>query len=179
MSRIGKKPVNIPANVKVKVEAGSVFVEGPKGKLDMRYHPNIDVSVKDNKVIVKRNSDTKQDSALHGLVRSDIFNMVKGVTDGYKKELVIVGVGYKAEVKGKDLVVQLGFTHPIIYPIPVNVSIKTPKPTQMVIEGPDKIKVGKVASEIRAYFEPEPYKGKGIRYVGEYVRHKAGKTITK
>jgi large subunit ribosomal protein L6 len=177
MSRVGKKPIVIESGVKVKVEANTVFVEGPKGKLQMSFEPRFSVQVKGDKITVKRPTETKEDFALHGLIRSNIFNMVKGVKEGYKKELEIRGVGYKAEVKGKELVLLLGFSHPVKYPIPENISIKTPKPVQITVEGPDKIKVGEVASEIRAYYEPEPYKGKGIRYVGEYVRHKAGKTV--
>ena len=177
MSRIGKKPINIPSSVKTKVEGGNIFVEGPKGKLQMGLLPETTVSIKDNKIIVKVQSDSIRDSSIHGLVRSNINNMVIGVTEGYIKELEIQGVGYKAEVKGKDLILQLGFSHPVVYPIPEGITIKTPKPVRMVVEGADKAKVGKVASEIRAFYKPEPYKGKGIRYVGEYVRHKAGKTV--
>jgi large subunit ribosomal protein L6 len=177
MSRVGKKPIEIPSSVKVKVEGTTVFVEGTKGKLDMTFPSRFSVAVRENKVTVKRPSDVKEDSAIHGLIRSTIANMIKGVTEGYKKELEIRGVGYKAEVKGKELVLALGFSHLVHYPIPDGITIKTPKPVQLVVEGIDKIRVGEVASEIRAYYKPEPYKGKGIRYVGEYVRHKAGKTI--
>ncbi len=177
MSRIGKKPIDIPAGVKVGIETNAVAVEGPKGKLQIVIQPGFTVEAKNNKVFVKRPSDSKKDFAVHGLIRSNILNMVKGVTDGYRKDLEIQGVGYKAEVKGKELVLLLGFSHPVKYPIPEGISIKTPKPVQIIVEGIDKAKVGEVASEIRSFYEPEPYKGKGIRYVGEYVRHKAGKTV--
>jgi len=177
MSRVGKKPIDIPDKVKVGVASNVVTVEGPKGKLEMSFHRDFKVAVKNNKVIVSRPSDEKRDSSLHGLFRSNIFNMVIGVTEGYKIELEIKGVGYKAESKGKELVLLLGFSHPVTFPIPEGISIKTPKPVNIIVEGIDKAKVGEVASEIRAYYKPEPYKGKGIRYVGEYVRRKAGKTV--
>jgi len=177
MSRVGKRPIDIPKNVKVKIEPSLISIEGPKGKLAMGLHPEFKVVAKNDKVLIARPSDEKIHTSLHGTMRSNIFNMVKGVTDGYKRELEIQGVGYKAESKGKELVMQLGFSHPVRYSIPEGITIKTPKPVQIVVEGIDKAKVGEVASEIRAYYEPEPYKGKGIRYVGEYVRRKAGKTV--
>lgn len=177
MSRVGKKPIDIPKNVKVKIEPNLIFVEGPKGKLSMGLYPEFKVVAKNDKVLITRPSDEKKHTSLHGTMRNNIFNMVKGVTDGYKKELEIQGVGYKAESKGKELIMQLGFSHPVRYSIPEGITIKTPKPIHIVVEGTDKAKVGEVASEIRAYYEPEPYKGKGIRYAGEYVRRKAGKTV--
>jgi len=177
MSRVGKKPIEIPKGIKAKIEGNTIFIEGPKGKLEMDLIKSLSITVKDDKVLVKRFSDSKESSSLQGLMRSNIFNMIKGAAEGYKKELEIRGVGYKAEVKGKELVLQLGFSHAVKYPIPENITIKTPKPVQITVEGPDKIKVGEVASEIRSFYKPEPYKGKGIRYVGEYVRHKAGKTV--
>ena len=177
MSRIGKKPIGIPNNVKVAIEAGTVKVEGPKGRLSLTYHPRIDVSMQDNKVLVKRKSDLKLDKSLHGLTRSLINNMVKGVTEGYKKELEIVGVGFKATVQGGALVLNLGFTHPINYNIPEGITIQAPKPTNIVVSGIDKRLVGQTSAEIRDFRRPEPYKGKGIRYVGEYVRRKVGKKV--
>jgi len=177
MSRVGKKLIKIPSGVKARIESSVIFIEGPKGKLQMDIYPDFTVGVKDNNIFVRRPSDLKEHISLHGLIRSNIANMVIGVTEGYKKELEIQGVGYKAESKGKELILQLGFSHPVKYPIPEGISVKTPKPVQIVIEGIDKVKVGEVSSEIRAFYEPEPYKGKGIRYVGEYVRRKAGKTV--
>jgi large subunit ribosomal protein L6 len=175
MSRIGKKPVIIPSGAKVEVKDDIVYVEGPKGKLQLHFSDRIKVEIKDNSVIVTRSNDTKLDRSLHGLYRAMINNMVKGVTDGYKKELEIIGVGFKASVQGNALNLQLSFSHPVNFPIPEGIKIETPKPTQLVITGIDKEKVGKAASEIRAIYPPEPYKGKGIRYLGEYVKKKVGK----
>lgn len=177
MSLIGKKPIDIPNNVKVKVTESYVFVEGPKGKLEFRIPFGIQVEISDSKVFVKRNSDNKFYKSLHGLVRSMINNMIIGVNSGYSKELEIQGVGFRGQVQGKSLVLQLGFSHQINYLIPEGITIETPKPTNFVIKGMDKQKVGQVAAEIRNFFRPEPYKGKGIRYVGEYVRKKVGKAV--
>lgn len=175
MSRIGKKPIVIPKEVKVEVKDGSIFIEGPKGKLSRKISDRIAVGVKDNLIVVTRSVDTKLDRSLHGLNRALIANMVKGVTDGYTKELEIIGVGYKAQIQGNILNMQLGFSHPINVTIPADVKIETPKPTQIVIKGIDKEKVGLVSTEIRALCPPEPYKGKGIRFVGEKVKKKIGK----
>ncbi|MCM8797739.1 MAG: 50S ribosomal protein L6 [Candidatus Omnitrophica bacterium] len=175
MSRIGKKPINIPDGVKVEVKDHAVYVEGPKGKLHQNFSERIKVEIKDNYVIVSRLNNTKVDRSLHGLYRALINNMIKGVTVGYKKELEIIGVGFKASVQGNLLNLQLSFSHPVNFLIPEGIKIETPKPTQLVISGIDKEKVGKVASEIRAIYPPEPYKGKGIRYLGEYVKKKVGK----
>jgi large subunit ribosomal protein L6 len=177
MSRIGKKPVDIPSGVKVAVDAGTIKVEGPKGKLSLNFHPRMKVALDKDKVIVRRPSDLKLDKSLHGLTRNLINNMVKGVTEGYKKELEVIGVGFKAVVQGKTLVMNLGFTHPINYQIPEGITIQTPKPTNIAVSGPDKRLVGQTAAEIRDFYRPEPYKGKGIRYVGEHVRRKAGKKV--
>lgn len=177
MSRIGKKPIEIPSGVKVAIDKGDIKVEGPKGKLSLTLHHRINVSLEDNKVIVKRPSDLKLDKSLHGLTRSLISNMIKGVTEGYKKELEIVGVGFKAAAQGKALVMNLGFTHPINYNIPEGITIQTPKPVNIVVSGIDKRLVGQTAAQIRDFYRPEPYKGKGIRYAGEYVRRKAGKKV--
>lgn len=175
MSRIGKKPINIPKDVKVEIKDGFVFVEGPKGKLSRAFSNRINLEIKDNLLFVKRISDIKFDKALHGLMRSLIFNMIKGVTEGYTKELEIIGVGFRAQVQGNNLNMQLGFSHPVNFPIPEGIKIETPKQTQIVVRGIDKEKVGGAASQIRAIHPPEPYKGKGIRYVGEYVKKKVGK----
>jgi large subunit ribosomal protein L6 len=177
MSRVGKKPIDIPSNVKVALDGKTVKVEGPKGKLEQKVHQRINVEVKDDQVVVTRPSDIKLDKSLHGLTRSLIHNMIIGVTEGYKKELEIHGVGLRAQVQGKKLNLQLGFSHPVNFEIPQDITIVTPKPTQIEISGIDKQQVGEVAAEIRAYYKPEPYKGKGIRYKDEYVRRKAGKTV--
>ena len=175
MSRIGKKPLIIPKEVKVEVNNGVVSVTGPKGSLKYSLSCRISPEIKDNQFFLKRASDSKPDKSLHGLSRALVSNMIKGVTDGYVKELEIIGVGFKAQVAGNKLTMQLGFSHPVNFPIPEGIKIETPKPTQVVIRGIDKEKVGEVASEIRAVYPPEPYKGKGVRYSGEYVKKKVGK----
>ncbi len=175
MSRIGKKPIAIPKDVKVQVKDGVILVEGPKGKLDRKISDRITVGVNDNQIVVTRAADTKLDRSLHGLNRALIANMVKGVTEGYTKELEIIGVGYKAAVQGNVLNMQLGFSHPVNVTIPADIKIEAPKPTQIVIKGIDKEKVGLISTEIRALCPPEPYKGKGIRFVGEKVKKKIGK----
>ncbi|MFA4843115.1 MAG: 50S ribosomal protein L6 [Candidatus Omnitrophota bacterium] len=175
MSRIGKKPIPIPKEVKVELKDGQVFVEGPKGKLTRPLHFRITAEITDNQVILKRAGDAKSDKALHGLHRALIANMFKGVTEGYVKELEIIGVGFKANAQASLLNMQLGFSHPVNFTIPEGIKVETPKPTHIVVRGIDKEKVGQVATEIRAIFPPEPYKGKGIRFVGEYVKKKVGK----
>jgi large subunit ribosomal protein L6 len=175
MSRIGNKPVAIPKEVKVEVKDRLISVEGPKGKLSRDVSYRISVEVKDSMVIVKRAGETKLDKSLHGLYRALISCMIKGVTEGYKKEMEIIGVGFKAQVQNNNLNMQLGFSHPINFSIPQGIKIETPKPTQLVITGIDKEKVGEVAAEIRAIYPPEPYKGKGIRFAGEYIKKKVGK----
>ena len=175
MSRIGKKPIPIPAGVKVEIRDGSVFVEGPKGKLNLVLPFRINAEIKDSQVILKRVSDAKTDKSLHGLGRALIANMIKGVTEGYKKELEIIGVGFKAQVQGNIMNLTLGFSHPVNITLPEGIKAETPKPTQIVLTGIDKEMVCRIASEIRAVFPPEPYKGKGIRYQGEYVKKKVGK----
>jgi len=177
MSRVGKKPVDMPQGVKAKTEAGSIQVEGPKGKLGLTIPDGITVEIKDNKICVNRASEIKDHRMKHGLIRALINNMVIGVTEGFSKELEIIGVGFKAELSGKKLILNLGFSHPIEYAIPEGIAIEAPKPTQLVVKGIDKQAVGEVAAEIRDFHKPEPYKGKGVRYVGEYVRKKAGKTV--
>jgi large subunit ribosomal protein L6 len=177
MSRLGKKPILIPGGVKITVDKDVVRIEGPKGKLEHRLPFPITVKTEDGCVKVARPTDAKRDMSLHGLTRTIINNMIKGVVGGYQKELEIRGVGYKAQLSGKNLNMTLGFSHFIDYPIPEGVTIETPKPTQIVIKGVDKVKVGKAAAELRSYYKPEPYKGKGVRYVDEFVKHKAGKTV--
>lgn len=178
MSRIGRKPVTIPEKVKVAVQGTTLKVEGPKGSLTMSVHPRITVKVEGTEVKVARPTDIRTDRALHGLTRSLIQNMMIGVTQGYSKELEIVGVGAKASVKGNMLTMMLGFTHPVDYPFGKDVEIKCPKPTSITITGADKQRVGQVAAEIRSFAKPEPYKGKGIRYLGEHVRRKQGKAVS-
>jgi large subunit ribosomal protein L6 len=175
MSRIGKKPVVIPQGVKVEFKDRAIYVEGPKGKLVKNISDRIDIGIKDNLVSVTRVADTKLDKSLHGLYRALIANMIKGVTDGYTKELEIIGVGFKATVSGNNLVLNLGFSHPVNFPVPEGIKIETPKATQIVIRGIDKEKIGQLATEIRAIYPPEPYKGKGVRFAGEYVKKKIGK----
>ena len=175
MSRIGKKVVVIPKEVKIEVREGIVFVEGPKGKLNRKLSERVSVEIKDGQLLVKRVSDTKIDKSMHGLFRALIVNMIKGVTEGYLKELEIQGVGFKAAVAGDKLNMSLGFSHPVNFTIPAGIKIETPKPTQLVIRGIDKELIGEVATEIRSIYPPEPYKGKGIRFVGEHVKKKVGK----
>lgn len=175
MSRIGNKPVAVPKDVKIEVKDGEVFVEGPKGKLSRRLSDRVSVEVKEGVLLVKRSADTKLDKSMHGLFRALIVNMIKGVTDGYTKELEIIGVGFKAAISGNNLSLALGFSHPVNVTIPEGIKIETPKPTQLVIKSIDKELIGKISTEIRAIYPPEPYKGKGIRFVGEHVKKKVGK----
>jgi large subunit ribosomal protein L6 len=175
MSRIGKKPLAIPKDVKIEVKEGIVCVEGPKGKLARPLSDRISLEIKDNQIFLKRVSDIKLDKALHGLYRALISNMIKGVTEGYVKELEIVGMGFRAQVQGDKLNMQLGFSHPVNFPIPAGIKIETPKQTQVIIRAIDKELIGKVVSEIRRIYPPEPYKGKGIRYAGEFIKKKVGK----
>jgi len=175
MSRIGKKAVAIPKDVKVEIKDALILVEGPKGKLNIPLSHRITLDFKDSQVFVKRVTDTKQDRAFHGLYRALLFNMIKGVTEGYVKELEIIGVGFKAQAQGSNLNMQLGFSHPVNFPIPEGIKVETPKQTHIVVRGIDKQMVGEVASEIRKIFPAEPYKGKGIRYLGEYIKKKVGK----
>lgn len=175
MSRVGSKPIEIPDGVTVSVDGDVVRVKGPRGELTQAVRPEMDVSVEDGLVRVARPSDARQHKALHGLTRSLIANMVEGVTDGYRKGLEIVGIGYRAEKRGKNLVLNVGFSHEVEYPEPEGITISTDGPTVILVEGNDKQQVGQVAAELRAVRPPEPYKGKGIRYQGEHVRRKAGK----
>jgi len=177
MSRVGKKPVLLESPVKAALQGRRLNVQGPKGKLDLDIHPRMKVTVKDQQVEVARSTNIRTDRALHGLTRNLIQNMVVGVTQGFSKELEIVGVGFKAQVKGKILNLSLGFTHPIDFSIPEGIEIKCPNPTRLIVSGIDKQKVGETAARIRRFFKPEPYKGKGISYVGEHIRRKQGKTV--
>ena len=177
MSRIGRRPVEIPKGVKIDVQGSNVKVQGSKGALDLQLLEGISIDITDNQLCVNRASDDKQSMMRHGLIRALLNNMVKGVSEGFQKDLEIIGVGFKAQVQGKKLVLNLGFSHPVEFNIPDGITIESAKPTQLSVKGIDKQLVGEVAAEIRAFYKPEPYKGKGIRYVGEYVRKKAGKTV--
>ncbi|MGD8320543.1 MAG: 50S ribosomal protein L6 [Gemmatimonadota bacterium] len=176
MSRIGKMPVAVPKGVDVKLGGNTVTVKGPKGELSLDVHPEMKVTVEDGEVRVERPSDQQRHRALHGLTRSLINNMVEGVTQGFTKTLEIVGVGYRAEVKGKGIVLNVGFSHAVDYTPVEGVTLECPNQTTVVISGANKQNVGQTAAEIRAVRPPEPYKGKGIRYKGEQIRRKAGKT---
>jgi large subunit ribosomal protein L6 len=177
MSRIGKIPIVIPPKVKVAVTGKKVSVEGPKGKLNLDLPPRTSLTVVDGKALLHRDGDNPRDKAFHGLSRALVWNMVKGVSDGFVKKLEIQGVGFKAAVQGKVVNLALGFSHPINYDIPDQIKVTVEENTKLTIEGPDKMLVGKVASEIRSFYPPEPYKGKGVRYVGEHVQRKEGKTV--
>ncbi|HTD84790.1 MAG TPA: 50S ribosomal protein L6 [Gemmatimonadaceae bacterium] len=175
MSRIGKHPVALPKGVTAKVEGNTVQVKGPKGELERTLHDDMKVSLSDNQILVERPSDEANHKALHGLSRTLIANMVEGVTSGFKKELELVGVGYKADARPYGLQLALGFSHPVKYEAPKGIKLSAPQPTMIIIEGANKEIVGQVAAEIRSIRPPEPYKGKGIKYVGEQIRRKAGK----
>ncbi len=175
MSRIGKHPVAIPKGVTAKVEGNTIQVKGPKGELERTLHPEMKVTLSDNQILVERRSDEANHKALHGLSRTLVANMIEGVTKGYKKELELVGVGYKAEPRPYGLQPALGFSHPVKYEAPKGIKLGAPAPTQIVVEGANKEVVGQVAAELRSIRPPEPYKGKGIKYVGEQIRRKAGK----
>jgi len=179
MSRIGKLPIEIPKGVKLALDHGTVNVEGPKGKLNFRISPRVSATLKDNVLTVAPVTNQKNDRALQGTTRTVIANMIKGVTDGFQKELLIEGVGFKAAIQGKQLNLALGFTHPVLFDVPEGLTVEVPKPTQVFVKGTDKVKVGQLAAKIRKVYEAEPYKGKGVRYSDEVVRRKAGKTVTK
>jgi large subunit ribosomal protein L6 len=175
MSRIGRKPINIPAGVTVAVDGSVVTVKGPKGTLTQKVHPDMTVTVEGNVVHVARPNDEKENKSLHGTTRSNVQNMVLGVTQGFQKELVVNGVGYRAQKQGKNLVMNLGFSHQVTVPEIDGISIECPTANKIVISGPDKQKVGQFAAEVREKRPPEPYKGTGIRYANEHVRRKEGK----
>ena len=175
MSRIGRKPINIPTGVDVKVDGSVVTVKGPKGSLTQAFHPNMAIAVEGNEITVTRPNDEKENRALHGLTRTLIHNMVIGVTEGFKKELDVLGVGYRVQKQGKEMIMTLGYSHPVVVAETDDIKIECPTPNKIVISGSDKQKVGQFAAEVREKRPPEPYKGKGIRYVDEHVRRKEGK----
>jgi large subunit ribosomal protein L6 len=177
MSRIGKQPIAIPPKVKVEVKGQQVFVEGPKGKLKWELPRHTSIKVQDGKVLVSRQGDDDAIKALHGLSRALVNNMVRGVSEGFVKKLEIQGVGFKAAVQGKTVNMTLGYSHPIVYPIPDQIKVTVEENTKLTIEGPDRQVVGLVAAELRGFYPPEPYKGKGVRYVDEHVIRKEGKTV--
>ena len=175
MSRIGKQPIPVPSGVTVAIEPGVVRVNGPKGELSERIPRDITVAQEDEQIVVKRPTDRGEHRALHGLTRSLVANMVTGVTDGYEKTLEIQGVGYRAQKKGNDLELSLGYSHPVAVKAPDGIEFEVPQPTRVIVRGISKQLVGEVAANIRKQRPPEPYKGKGIRYEGEYVLRKVGK----
>lgn len=179
MSRIGKKPIVVPKDVKINLLENKISIEGKNGKLEHDFPHRISAEFKDGILQFKSVAETKLDKTLLGTTRARVANMVIGVSQGYEKRLEIVGVGFRAQMEKNNLNMQLGFTHPVTYTPLEGVKIETPKPNQIVIKGNDKVKVGEVAAKIRAIMPPEPYKGKGIRYVGEYVRKKLGKAVAK
>jgi large subunit ribosomal protein L6 len=175
MSRIGRKPIPLPAGVMVSISPGRVMVNGPLGELSQTVPQRIAVEKQDAEIVVTRPTDRGPDRALHGLTRTLVANMVEGVTKGFEKRLEIQGVGYRAQLKGEDLELAVGYSHPVPYKAPKGISFDVPQPTVVIVKGIDKQRVGQVAAEIRSVRPPEPYKGKGIRYAGEYVRRKVGK----
>ena len=175
MSRIGKKPIAIPAGVEVKIDGSTITVKGAKGTLTRDIHPKMSVEIKDNEIIVSRPDDNKDSRALHGLTRSLINNMVVGCNECFKKELEINGIGYRAAMENGELVMNIGYSHKVVMAQPEGIKIEVPAPNKIVISGPDKQKVGQFAAEVREKRPPEPYKGKGIKYVDEYIRRKEGK----
>ena len=177
MSRIGKQPIALPPKVKVEVKGQQVLIEGPKGKLKFELPKRTSLKVDKETVVVSRDGDDAQAKALHGLSRALINNMVRGVSEGFVKKLEIQGVGFKAAVQGKVVNMNLGYSHPINYPIPDQIKVTVEETTKLTIEGPDRQLVGRVASELRSFYPPEPYKGKGVRYAGEHVARKEGKTV--
>jgi large subunit ribosomal protein L6 len=178
MSRIGNKPVEIPEKVKVNIDdEGAVSVEGPKGTIEWKLPQGIKASVQDNRVSLMREAETHRVKALHGLSRSLVHNMVQGVSQGFRKQLEVEGVGFRAAVQGSTLNLNLGFSHPIPFQIPQGIKITVTDATKINIEGVDKKLVGQVAADIRGFYPPEPYKGKGVRYAGEQIRRKVGKTV--
>ena len=176
MSRIGKQPIPVPSGVEVQIENNKVTVKGPKGELSQQFSEALIIELEEGVITVSRPDDTRENRALHGLTRTLVSNMVTGVSEGFFKNLEIVGVGYRAAMNGEDLEMQLGFSHPVIIKAEENISFEVPAPTKITVRGIDKQRVGQIAAEIRRWRSPEPYKGKGIRYEGERVRRKLGKT---
>jgi len=177
MSRVGRKPITVPEKVKLNLKANLLSVEGPKGKLSLTVHPRMKVDVTEKEVTVKRPTNTRQDRSLHGLTRALIQNTVLGVSEGFSKSLKIEGVGFRAQLKGKTLVLSLGYSHPINYAVPEGVEVKVGQQNTLTVSGINKKEVGQVAADIRRFYEPEPYGGKGVRYADEVVRRKQGKTV--
>jgi large subunit ribosomal protein L6 len=177
MSRIGKQPIAIPPKVKVDVKGSKVFVEGPKGKLDMEIPRRTSLKIDNGNVLVSRDGDDAEARAMHGLSRALLNNLVKGVSEGYVKKLEINGVGFKAAVQGKVVNLSLGYSHPVNYDIPEQIKVTVDENTKITIEGPNKQVVGQVAAELRSYYPPEPYKGKGVKYADERIERKEGKTV--
>jgi large subunit ribosomal protein L6 len=175
MSRIGRQPIELPSGVSVSISASRVMVNGPLGELSQEVPARMKVEQEDGSVVVKRPTDRGDDRALHGLTRSLIANMVQGVTSGFEKRLEIQGVGYRASLRGVDLELNVGYSHPVVLKAPAGITFEVPAPTQVTVKGIDKQQVGQIAAEVRKVRPPEPYKGKGIRYEGEYVRRKVGK----
>lgn len=175
MSRIGKQPIAVPAGVEVKIDGSTVSVKGPKGELTQTFSSILSITLEDGQLCVTRPDDSREARSLHGLTRTLINNMVVGVSEGYIRSLELVGVGYRAALKGQDLDLSLGFSHPVVITPPEGIKFETPSQTKIVISGIDKQKVGQIAAEIRGIRPPEPYKGKGVRYEGEYIRRKLGK----
>ncbi len=176
MSRIGRKPIAVPSGVDVKIDGNHIAVKGPKGTLERDVHKDMTLALENNEILVTRPSDDKNHRALHGLTRSLVHNMVVGVTEGFSKTLEVNGVGYRAAKQGKDLVMNLGYSHQVVVPEIDGISIEVPAPNKIVISGPDKQKVGQFAANVREKRPPEPYKGKGIKYADEYIQRKEGKT---
>ncbi len=176
MSRIGRQPVPVPKGVDVAISGHHVKIKGPLGEIERTFHPEMEVSLEEGELRVQRPSDSKPSRALHGLTRALLNNMVIGVSEGFKKELEIVGVGYRAEPKKRGILLSVGFSHGIFFVTPPGIKIEVPKPTSIVVSGVDRELVGEIAARIRRLRKPEPYKGKGIRYIDEHVRRKAGKT---
>ena len=176
MSRIGRKPIDVPSGVEVKIDGSHISVKGPKGTLERDIHKDITVTMEGNQILVTRPSDVKEHRALHGLTRALVNNMIIGVTTGFKRELEVNGVGYRVAKQGKDLVMTLGYSHQVIMSETADITIEVPAPNKIVISGPDKQKVGQFAANVREKRPPEPYKGKGIKYVEETILRKEGKT---
>jgi len=175
VSRIGKQPIPVPSGVDVKIDGSTVTVKGPKGELTQTFTDVLAIEMQENELVVTRPDDSRTARSLHGLTRTLVSNMVIGVSDGYSKNLEIVGVGYRAILKGSDLELQLGFSHPVVVTAEPGITFEVPAPTKITVRGIDKQQVGQVAADIRKWRKPEPYKGKGVRYEGEYVRRKLGK----
>ena len=176
MSRIGKQPIPVPSGVEVQIEGSTVTIKGPKGSLTQTFNEDMTVTLEEGVLTVTRPSDERAHRSLHGLTRTLVANMVAGVSEGFHKNLEIVGVGYRAELKGSDIQLALGFSHPVLVKAPDGITFEVPAPTKITVRGIDKQRVGQVAAEIRSWRKPEPYKGKGVRYEGEHVRRKLGKT---